>query len=92
MTKDISAMRSITVNVRLFAAHRDIVGHDSLTLQVPHGTTLGDVWQRLVNDYPRLEGYSGRIMCALNEQYSDPIVALSHGDHIAFIPPVSGGI
>jgi molybdopterin synthase sulfur carrier subunit len=84
-------MQSITVQVRLFAAHRDIVGRESLTMQVPYGTTLGDIWQRLVDEYPRLGGYTGHMLYAVNEQYSDPIVSLSNGDYVAFIPPVSGG-
>jgi molybdopterin converting factor subunit 1 len=84
-------MQFISVEVRFFAAHRDIVGSDTLTLKVARGTTLGDVWKKLIDDYPRLAAYTGSIMCAINEQFSDPIVTLNNGDHIAFIPPVSGG-
>jgi molybdopterin synthase catalytic subunit len=81
----------ICVQVRFFAGQRDIVGQPDITLEVAPGTTIGDLWERLVQEYPRLAGYSGRLLYALNQQYSDPSAPLSDGDEIAFIPPVSGG-
>jgi molybdopterin synthase catalytic subunit len=81
----------IRVQVRFFAGQRDIVGQPDITLMVAPGTTIGALWERLTYEYPRLAGYSGRLLYALNQQYSDLSAPLNDGDEVAFIPPVSGG-
>jgi molybdopterin synthase catalytic subunit len=81
----------IRVQVRFFAGQRDIVGQPDITLAVEPGTTIGGLWEHLVQEYPRLAGYTGRLLYALNQQYSDLSAPLSDGDEVAFIPPVSGG-
>lgn len=79
------------VRVRFFAGHRDIVGRPELELELEPGTTLGGLWERLSADYPRLAPYTGRLLFALNQEFSDPGAALRDGDEVAYIPPVSGG-
>jgi molybdopterin synthase catalytic subunit len=79
------------ITLRLFAGHRDIVGQAELTLSVAEGTTIDMVWQQLTRDYPRLAGYTGRVLYAINQEYSEPDSVLHAGDEVAFIPPVSGG-
>lgn len=81
----------ITIQIRLFAAHRDIVGRPELTLIQPAGATLGEVWAQLVTDHPPLARYTGRLLFAVNQQFADPTTVLHDGDEVAFIPPVSGG-
>ncbi|HEY0734420.1 MAG TPA: molybdopterin converting factor subunit 1 [Herpetosiphonaceae bacterium] len=79
------------VTVRFFALHRDIVGASELQLEVPEGSTLGDLWQRLGEEYPALTPATRSVMFALNQSYADPSSKLHDGDEAAFIPPVSGG-
>ncbi|NWF80408.1 MAG: molybdopterin converting factor subunit 1 [Chloroflexi bacterium] len=81
----------ITIQIRLFAAHRDIVGRPELTLAQPAGATLGEVWAHLVVEHPALARYTGRLLFAVNQQFADPTTVLHDGDEVAFIPPVSGG-
>ncbi|NTV64746.1 MAG: MoaD/ThiS family protein, partial [Oscillochloris sp.] len=81
----------ITIHIRFFAGHRDIVGCTTQEMQLEPGTTLGQVWQRLVTSYPRLTGYTGRLLYARNQQFAGPETLLADGDEVAFIPPVSGG-
>jgi molybdopterin synthase catalytic subunit len=81
----------ITVHLRFFAGQRDIVGQPELTLRVAPGSTVGDVWERLVGEYPRLGGYSGRLLYAVNQEFSDLSTVLHDGDEVAYVPPVSGG-
>lgn len=81
----------ITVQVRFFAGHRDIVGRPEQTFRLERGTTVGDLWARLVAEHPRLGGYTGRLLFAVNQQFAEPATALGDGDEVAFIPPVSGG-
>lgn len=79
------------VTVRFFALHRDIVGASELQVEVPEGSTLGDLWKRLGEEYPALIPASRSVMYALNQAYADPSSELHDGDEAAFIPPVSGG-
>jgi molybdopterin synthase catalytic subunit len=81
----------ITIHLRFFAGQRDIVGQAELSLSVAPGTTVGDVWEQLVRDYPRLEGYRGSLLYAVNHEFSDLATVLHDGDEVAYIPPVSGG-
>lgn len=81
----------MNITVRFFALHRDIVGASELQLEVPDGTTLGQLWARLGEQHPALVPATRSIMYALNEAYADPTAVLHDGDEAAFIPPVSGG-
>ncbi|NJK81127.1 MAG: molybdopterin converting factor subunit 1 [Chloroflexaceae bacterium] len=80
-----------TVTVRFFAGHRDIVGTSELRLTVEPDTTVGMLWERLTETYPRLQHYTGRVMLAVNQEYSHASTVLHDGDEVAYIPPVSGG-
>lgn len=79
------------ITVRFFALHRDIVGAPELQVEVPDGTTLGQLWAKLGEQYPALVPATRSIMFARNESYADPDTELLDGDEAAFIPPVSGG-
>jgi molybdopterin converting factor subunit 1 len=82
----------ITVRVRFFAGHRDIVGLAELPVDLEAGATVGALWAQLTERYPRLAGYTGRLLFAVNQQYAQPATPLAAGDEVSFIPPVSGGV
>ena len=74
------------VTVRLFAALRERAGGGQRELELPDGATAGDVFAALeIGTEPPGLAY------AVNREYSDRSAALSDGDEIAVIPPVSGG-
>jgi MoaE-MoaD fusion protein len=76
----------VQVRIRLFAGLRERAGTGSRTLELPAGATLGDVWPQLgLGEEP--EG----LLYALNKRYADRAAAISDGDEVALIPPVSGG-
>ena len=79
------------VTVRLFARLRDIAGAAELPREVSPGSTIGTVWQALVDDFPELGRYERSISSALNADYARMDRAVSDGDEVAFLPPVSGG-
>jgi molybdopterin converting factor subunit 1 len=81
----------ISVTVRFFAGHRDVTGKAEEQWELEEGTTLGMLWEQIVARYPRLAGYSGRMLYAVNEEWSTLTTELHDGDEAAFIPPVSGG-
>jgi molybdopterin converting factor subunit 1 len=79
------------VTVRYFAGHRDITGRAEERIELAPGATLGELWELLIERYPRLRAYSGRLLYAINQEYGSLTAELHDGDEIAFIPPVSGG-
>ncbi len=79
------------ITARFFALHRDVVGAPALELDVPEGSTAGDVWSQLVEAHPQLAGATRSLMFAVNQAYAEPATELHEGDEVAFIPPVSGG-
>jgi molybdopterin converting factor small subunit len=44
-----------------------------------------------VSEYPGLAPYTRAISAARNADYAPMTTALSEGDEVAFLPPVSGG-
>jgi molybdopterin synthase catalytic subunit/molybdopterin converting factor small subunit len=76
----------VNVRVRLFAALRERAGAGSVEVELPEDAVVGDVWPALgLGDEP-----SG-LLYALNRGYAERTAALSPGDEVAVIPPVSGG-
>lgn len=74
------------VRVRLFAALRERAGSGSVEVELPDAAVVGDVWPALgLGDEPP------GLLFALNRAYADRTAALSPGDEVALIPPVSGG-
>ena len=79
------------VRIKLFAAHRQLLGKRELELEVAEGATISQVWQTLQAQEPRLAHLSGTLVAALNQEYAPLDRRVADGDEVAFIPPVSGG-
>lgn len=78
------------VELLLFAALKDEVG-PTLALEVPDGTTVGALRERLEAVHPAFARYGRRAMVAVNETYARDPQTLSPGDVVAILPPVAGG-
>ena len=74
------------VRVRLFAALRERAGSGSVEVDLPDGAVVGDVWSVL-----DLGAEPPGLLFAVNRGYAERPAALSAGDEVAVIPPVSGG-
>lgn len=79
------------VTVRLFARLRDLAGAGEAVCEVPDGSSVADVWVRLVADAPELAPYRASMSCAVNAEYARMSDVVADGDEVAFLPPVSGG-
>jgi molybdopterin converting factor subunit 1 len=83
---------AMDVIVRYFAGHRDITGRAEEHIELTEAATVGTLWELLVDRYPRLAGYSGRLLYAINQEFGMLDTQLHDGDEVALVPPVSGGI
>jgi molybdopterin synthase sulfur carrier subunit len=82
---------SIQVTVKLFAAYQDAYGVPELTLELPEGTTVSQVCDRLISEHPALEQWRNVTRFGINLQFSEGNAVLQDGDEVVMIPPVSGG-
>jgi len=79
----------IRVTLRCFAAVRETLGTDSMTLEVPRGTTVDGLRRKLGVEHPALLRVP--MAFAINRDYARAESVLKSGDEVAFIPPISGG-
>ena len=82
---------TIGVQVMLFASLREVAGEETFALSVPDGWTLGDLWDRLVERHPGLDGRGSSVAWAVNHSWAKADQKLSDGDLVAVLPPISGG-
>jgi molybdopterin synthase catalytic subunit len=79
------------VRVRLFATLRQMAGWSEREIEVPEGSTVGDLMARLEETYPALALKGRTLYAAVNQEYTRGERQLAPGDEIALLPPVSGG-
>lgn len=78
------------ITVLLFGILKDIVGENSLELQLGNHNNIGLLKEYLLNEYDKLNDFSN-FSIAVNEEYVDLNYVLKINDVVALIPPVSGG-
>jgi molybdopterin converting factor subunit 1 len=81
----------LTVQLRLFAVAKDLVGQEWLELELPEGATVRDLRQALVGAVPAIARLAPHLMFAINTQYAGDTTPITAGAEVACIPPVSGG-
>jgi molybdopterin converting factor subunit 1 len=79
------------MKIMLFARARDIVGRDSVTIELPTGATVADLRSSLAMHYPPLAGLIAHSAIAVNSDYAADDRMLRGDEEIALLPPVSGG-
>ena len=75
--------------MRCFASVRELLGADVLELEVPDGSTIEQVVATLAAETPDLSRLP--FTHAVNQRWVEPGSALTDGDELALIPPISGG-
>ena len=81
----------MNVNVRLFAAARQLANTETICLSFEQSPTINDVKQALIQRYPELGPLLEQTRFALDSKYVPDETAVDDGQEIACIPPVSGG-
>jgi molybdopterin synthase sulfur carrier subunit len=84
-------MKTITVNVKLFAIYQEVYKKSELSLAFPEGTPVRSVLDFLLQDHPELERWREVTRFGVNLQFVEGDQKLQNGDEVVLIPPVSGG-
>ena len=82
---------AISVRVLFFASLADLMGERRRSLRLAAGATIADALRDLSLDVPELAAHAPHVSFAVNETIVSADAALSDGDELALIPPVSGG-
>ena len=80
------------LTIKLFATLRERARAAELSREFPDGTTVGEIWSRLLGEFPALGGHHDGVAFAVNQEYVNEGFRPRNEDEVAFIPPVSGGI
>jgi molybdopterin synthase catalytic subunit len=79
------------IAIKLFAGLRDRAGTGDLSVELPDGATVKDAIDTAQHSAPKEWTAPTSLMAAVNNEYVEFNAALSDGDELALIPPVSGG-
>jgi len=82
----------MTLRVLFFASLRERVKRSDTSWTIQDGATVEALWTSLTAEFPAIEGMSGAVRFAVNQEYVDRSHLLTDGDEVAIIPPVSGGL
>jgi molybdopterin converting factor subunit 1 len=79
------------VRVKLFAAARDLAGHDEMEVVVSEQATVAEVRQALAGASPALGSLLPHALLAVDAEYAGDAIIVTEHSELALIPPVSGG-
>lgn len=79
------------IRLRLFASFREIFNSGEVDYELPDGATAQSLLDDLFSRYPELERFRGHVVVTINRQASPLTAAITEGDEVAILPPVSGG-
>lgn len=80
-----------TVQVRAFARARELLGAELVTVAVPFGARVADVFERLREMSPEFGQFEHSMRIARNGRLADAGDAIANGDELALLPPFGGG-
>lgn len=82
---------TLPIRIKLFAVYQEVIGQSELQLQISPGTSVGQVLDRLLQQYPALERWRSQTRFGINQDFVEADRQVQAGDEVVFVPPVSGG-
>jgi molybdopterin converting factor subunit 1 len=79
------------VQVKLFAAARELAGSDKLELEIAERATLAELRMAIAKEFPALQKILPHTLWAVDAEYARENTKINERSEIALIPPVSGG-
>jgi molybdopterin converting factor subunit 1 len=81
----------MTVRVKLFAAARERINRDVLTIELPAGATIADLKRAVADEFVALAAILPHALWAVDAAYATDNTIITENSEVALIPPVSGG-
>jgi molybdopterin converting factor small subunit len=79
------------VHVQFFSRLRDLAGTSAMELEIPEGTTAGDLLEVLYAKTSELRDWDKSILVASGVEFVQRDYLVKSGDQISVMPPVQGG-
>jgi len=79
------------MKILFFASGREAAGVAEFELETSEALSSGEVWERLIAQFPSLEFVRGTARLARNGEYASGETRFHAEDEVAILPPVSGG-
>jgi len=80
------------IRVLYFAVFREKLGRDSDVISLPEPARVRDAIAVLAARHDAIDQLRGKFRVAVNQDFAGDDHALAHGDELALIPPVAGGV
>lgn len=81
----------MTVMVKLFANVRELIGSETIEIDLPDDATVAELRKAIAQQFPNVASLLARSALARNHDYALDTDAVTSTDELAVIPPVSGG-
>ena len=79
------------IRAQLYAQLRGLAGTGELDVDLPEGSTVRDVLEKIYSQTPSLRTHDKSILIGVGVEFVDRNYKLKPGDEIAIMPPVQGG-
>jgi sulfur-carrier protein len=79
------------VSIRFYSYLKDMAGCAQTTETLRDGSTLGELYEKLVARFPRMNGLRKSTLLAVGVEYQPREHVLRDGDEVSLFPPVQGG-
>ena len=79
------------VTVCFYSYFKDLTGCTQTTEDLPEGSTLSDLFKKLIARFPKLGAMQRSTLMAVGVDYQDRDYVLKKGDEVSLFPPVQGG-
>ncbi|HEV3393592.1 MAG TPA: MoaD/ThiS family protein [Chthoniobacterales bacterium] len=79
------------MKVRFFAQLRDLIGSDTLDVDLTNGATVSELLEQIYKRFPAVRSHDKSILVATGLEFVDRNYKLKSGDEISVMPPVQGG-
>jgi sulfur-carrier protein len=79
------------LTVHFYSYFKELVGASEVPVELPAGSTLGDLHRHLGARFPKLDGLEKSTLTAVGVEYQGKSYILRDGDEVSLFPPVQGG-
>ena len=79
------------IKILFFATLRDRAGTKSVDLEIPAETTVQNLKNLVVDEYPGLKETMGTVVISINREFAFDESVVPENAEVAMFPPVSGG-
>ena len=84
-------MMPCVVRVKFLAVPPGTLDRREMEVEIPPGTTVGELISLLAKEYPVLRSYTRFVSAIVNRAYVGMQAELHDGDDVIYSPPVGGG-